>query len=112
MTDTTTTPRTPQINRVVELHMSLCQLSTQMNMQINYNQKSELRATFRSFRYCMIELFLLVKENKELEDNIVLKKINKWRKLNCLKIKDMRLYSDSLKLFDEFSEVLYKSNIL
>lgn len=81
-------------------------------MQINYNQKSELRNTFQTFRYCMIELYLLVKENKELKDNIILKKINKWRKINCLRIKDMRLYSDSLKLFDDFSECLYKSKIL
>ena len=104
MTDTTTTPRTPQINRFVELHINLCHLSTQMNMQINYNQKAELRATFRTFRYCMIELYLLVKENKDLKENKVLKKINRWRKINCLKIKDMRFYSDSLNLFDEFSE--------
>lgn len=81
-------------------------------MQINYNQKAELINTFKDFRYCMIELFLLIRLNKEVKDNKVLEKVNKWRKVQCLRITNFKFYSDSLDLFDEFSEVLSKNNIL
>jgi len=110
--DTIATANTPQILRATELNLCLCQLCTEMMTEINYKQLADLRESYKEFRMCMMELYYLVRLNKEIKNHVVIKKIGGWKKKSCTNKKIVSDSVEALKLYDEFSEVLANAKIL
>ena len=111
MVDTQTVKQSPILTRSTELYMGLCQISATMQTQLNYNNMSGLRGTFKDFRYAMYELFYLVSDTKNFSEGLN-KDIKKWRNTNFSKQRERGFYSDSLILFERFKLELERRELI
>ncbi len=106
MVDTQTVGKTPIVKRSMELYLSVCQLAATMQTQINYNEMSEIRATFKDFRYCLYEMYYLLIDSYDFDTKLK-SEFEKWSKINRISRKhEKEFYIESLNLFKFMKEEL------
>jgi len=110
--DVLETQKTPQILKAVELNLYLGELYTKMLGEITYRQYPELDLTYREFRMCLIELYMLVRNEKEVRDFKIFRKLKQWKgsKYNPNRVVDYA--NDALNLYAELSSILIRNKIL
>lgn len=112
MVDTQTVGSSPIIKRTTELYLSVCQLAATMQTQLNYNEMSELRLTFKDFRYCVYEMYYLLIDSYDFEDKLKTD-IERWGAINRVPAKKERcFYIESLDLFKFFKCELNRLSII
>jgi hypothetical protein len=107
MADTVIVGKIEQVNRAAEVYFYLNQFATDMQIQISYNHRFELRDTLQNFKRCMIELYYIVRYNKALSTDVKLKRdLEIWIADDCARPISLSYCRRSLKLFDKFTEKL------
>lgn len=102
-----------QLNRMAELYFSLNQYATVLQMHINYNKQADMRGMFPKFRYCMIELYYLVRYNDVVRsDKPFTLAMNNWLKADLQKGVTVKYCRNSLTLFNKFIEKLVQLGVV
>ena len=92
-----------QLTRIADLYFNLNSFATKMQMKISYNQFAEMRAVFPKFRYCMIELYYLVRFSDTIKNDLQFyNAMNTWISDDLRKGVDQKYCKYSLKLFSIF----------
>ncbi|MCK9576734.1 MAG: hypothetical protein M0R51_12495 [Clostridia bacterium] len=96
-----------QLNRMSELYLELNRQAASVQMTINYGNSSDMRGVFPNFRYCMIELYYLVRFNDTVKGDSSFSSImEKWIEADLSKGIQLDFGKYSLKLFNRFMEKL------
>lgn len=114
MGDIVTPPKTPQISEAVEINLTMCELCTEMILEMNYREYDSVRDTYSKFRGCLIALYYLVRLEKGMRDKKIIKKIDVW-KTKKHRINSKSLFPmcwESIRLYEDLSKDLVSERIL
>lgn len=102
-----------QLTRIADLYFNLNSFATKMQMKISYNQFAEMRAVFPKFRYCMIELYYLVRFSDAIKGDLKFyESMNVWISDDLRKGVNPHYCKYSLKLFSIFIEKLVHMGVI
>lgn len=97
--------------RVTFLYLDLCKIAATIKIQLKYKRNSEVRESFKIFRYCMYELFFLTENDKEFSEDVK-NEFNTWDKTNFSKSNEFLYYSDSITVFQHLKAHLIKLKLI
>ncbi len=102
-----------QLSRMADLYFSLNQYAATMQLDINFNRRADLRAIYPKFRYCMVELYYLVRYNDIIKsDKGFTNSVEKWLKADLQKGVTVKFCKHSLNLFNTFIEKLVQLGVV
>lgn len=106
MSETIVSNETPVKSRILELYMISCQQISTLKSQLLQKQYQEALITFQKFRINVTEIYYLARTIEDIKDDEIMKKVKKWSSLNCGKRPSIKFYNISIRLFEDFSELL------
>ena len=111
MAEVNSIEQSPILYKSTYLYMELCDLAAKLRLEINYNQRAEMRNTIKLFRQKFYELYYLVRIQDQFDKDLK-KEIEKWQTTSFKKDIPFKFYIDTLKLFDKLSISLEDLNII
>lgn len=110
MVETAAVGKIDQVNQAAEVYFRLSVYATDLQMQINYRRMNDVQHTYQNFRRCMIELYYIVRYNKDFnKDGELIKLLNKWISDDsgqCRQIITVNYCKNSLLLYNRFTKRL------
>lgn len=111
--DSTRVDKIDQISRLSDLYFTLNQYATSLQMYVNYNRQSDMRAVFPNFRYCMIEMYYLVRFNDIIKSDVKFNSaMDTWLSKDLQRGISVKFCQYSLKLYTKFIEKLVQLGII
>lgn len=105
--------RASQLDRMLDLYLSLNHHAAAVQMTINYRNTADLRGEFPNFRYCMMELYYLVRFNDTIKgDTEFAADMNDWIKADLRQGIQLKFGRQSLALFNRFVEKLVQAGVI
>lgn len=105
--------RASQQDRMLDLYLSLNHYATAVQMTINYRNTADLRGVFPNFRYCMMELYYLVRFNDTIKgDAQFTTDMRAWIDSDLKQGIQLKFGKQSLDLFSRFVEKLVQAGVI